>query len=87
VNSAGDLDDWRLVNVLGRPDMHKGDVQKGYWPVGRGDPDNPVVGGSMSPKSMWYSTTGKNLKILGFSDGEIEERYKDWRKDITLPGG
>lgn len=75
-----DLDDGWIVNVWQRPNLHKNDRDRGYWPVGRRDQEHRMLGGPMGPKALWYSTTGKNLQTLGFSQEEIDAKWAEWAK-------
>jgi hypothetical protein len=75
-----DMDDWLMVNAYTRPSSHS-DPLKPYMPVPRDDPEDPsrgVIGG----KDLWWSTTGKAMKTMGFSDVEIQQRYAHWARGM-----
>lgn len=75
------MDDWELMNVLSRPDFHRGDAARGYWPMPRmADVNDPGVD-MASPRSLFYNAKRiEAMRTLGMTDAEIEERFQEWNK-------
>ena len=69
-----------MVNVIGRPNQNEGLRDKGYWPVGHADPDNPVVGAA-TPRSLWYTPAKvRAMRAMGMKDEEIDAEFREWAK-------
>lgn len=82
-----DLDDWEMNNALGRPDFHKGDAARGYWPMPRTDPNDPVVSGNTGMRGVYFNPARvKALKLLGVTQAEMEQGYQEWISQFNVPG-
>ena len=75
-----DLDDWLMVNSYTRPSTTN-DPLKPYMPVPRDDPEDPTVA-AIAPRDVWWQTTGKAMKTMGFSAAEIQARYDHWARGM-----
>lgn len=75
-----DFDDRFWFNVINRPSVHSDD--KPYYPVRRQNPDDPDVK-EMSFKEMFAMHWRKH----GYTDEQIDERFKKWFKGFVLNDG
>lgn len=77
-----------MINVLGRPDFHKGDPERGYWPVPRSDPEDPVVGELGVRGVFFHPARVKFWNLTGVSKEEREEEFRKWVKEqgLTVQG-
>lgn len=76
-----DMDEWEMTNVLARPDFHDGNLEKGYWPVGRmADPKDPPVKGIGKKGIFYHPDRVKAMKVLGYTDADIDAKYDEWSR-------
>lgn len=70
-----------MQNVLARPDFHRGDVARGYWPMPRmADINDPAASMGTTRSTFYAAPRIAARKALGMTDEDIEAEFQEWAK-------